>query len=412
MFVNQEWSPLHRHRYRSLQAWAYLASLAVLWCAWLRASPIRSTRARVGLGGITGALWLTAIGITVGHRPQPRPGESLALFAQRVDGVERALMVVLVGLLGVWLVHSLWTWRRTNLVHAAVVALVVGLSWRYVRAIPDAARLTFPVLTATVSALWARRRTSRARRERGTHAQAHERGLVLGGMAAMLGLVAYLLVTCGPRPEADRDRRTLGWGVRQSLSMGCVVRFFEHHGLTGHVFSPVGAHGSWLLFRLWPTIQVSSDGRLYAYGAALVLAGDAALREPAAMRAYLRRFPPEVMVMRHSSLSLENYGVLLHELGWRFVHLNDQVFVMAAPTPAHTALRQRESYLHILPWLNLPVTPANAPAVLAEATRALTACPEGATFGWAYKAEALRVLGRHEESQAAQRKVPAQLWIE
>jgi tetratricopeptide (TPR) repeat protein len=53
------------------------------------------------------------------------------------------------------------------------------------------------------------------------------------------------------------------------------------------------------------------------------------------------------------------------------------------------------------------VTLGNAKQVLAEAERALEQCPDGATFAWAYKAEALRLLGRYEESVAAAQKIPA-----
>ena len=58
------------------------------------------------------------------------------------------------------------------------------------------------------------------------------------------------------------------------------------------------------------------------------------------------------------------------------------------------------------------VTPANASAVLREADRALAACQGGATFAHAYRGEALRLLGRQEESLAARRQVPKVLWIE
>jgi len=44
------------------------------------------------------------------------------------------------------------------------------------------------------------------------------------------------------------------------------------------------------------------------------------------------------------------------------------------------------------------VTPANAGQVADEAERVLTQCPEGATFAWAYKAKALRLLGREHRS--------------
>jgi hypothetical protein len=58
------------------------------------------------------------------------------------------------------------------------------------------------------------------------------------------------------------------------------------------------------------------------------------------------------------------------------------------------------------PSENAPVTRAHAPQVLEEAERALRHCPEGATFVWAYKAQALRIMGRFQESFEAWRNVP------
>ena len=73
---------------------------------------------------------------------------------------------------------------------------------------------------------------------------------------------------------------------------------------------------------------------------------------------------------------------------------------------------QRDGYHHIEPWTNLPVTRENAQAVLHEADRALAACPEGATFAWAYKANALALLGRHAEAHAAAARVPRALILD
>jgi hypothetical protein len=94
--------------------------------------------------------------------------------------------------------------------------------------------------------------------------------------------------------------------------------------------------------------------------------------------------------------------------GWRLVHVQDQ-WVIAVRLPL--ALPAIPYHL-IRPWENAPVTPENAPQVLEEANRALASCPDGATFAWAYKAEALRLLGRHQESFEARLKVPERLVIE
>ena len=128
------------------------------------------------------------------------------------------------------------------------------------------------------------------------------------------------------------------------------------------------------------------------------------------MERFLARFPTDFIMLRHRGLAAGVYQRLVHRLGWVFVFESDQVFVLASPQ--QPALIAAEGYRHILPWRYLPVTPTNAPAVLREADRALQACPAGARFAWAYRAEALRLLGRHEEAETARRKVPQQLWIE
>jgi hypothetical protein len=46
-----------------------------------------------------------------------------------------------------------------------------------------------------------------------------------------------------------------------------------------------------------------------------------------------------------------------------------------------------------------------------EANRALRHCPHEATFAWFYKAEALWLLGRHQESFEAKIKIPERLII-
>ena len=66
----------------------------------------------------------------------------------------------------------------------------------------------------------------------------------------------------------------------------------------------------------------------------------------------------------------------------------------------------------IRPWENATVTPGNASQVLQEATHALHSCPQGSTFAWAYKAEALRLLGRYGEAFEAALNVPERLVIQ
>ena len=62
-------------------------------------------------------------------------------------------------------------------------------------------------------------------------------------------------------------------------------------------------------------------------------------------------------------------------------------------------------------WENAPVTRDNAPAILEEAERALRNCPDGATFVYAYKANALSRLGFPAAAEAAARHIPEALVI-
>jgi hypothetical protein len=97
-------------------------------------------------------------------------------------------------------------------------------------------------------------------------------------------------------------------------------------------------------------------------------------------------------------------------LGWVVIHLDDRYFLMVRQPVA--AARQWPVYRLIQPWDNVRVTPQNASQVLEEANRALSQCPAAATFAWAYKANALRLLGRHDEALEAALKVPKRLVID
>jgi hypothetical protein len=103
---------------------------------------------------------------------------------------------------------------------------------------------------------------------------------------------------------------------------------------------------------------------------------------------------------------------LLTSLGWVMIHVDDCFFLMAPRRPDTEVLIQQEGYRLIRPWENAPVTPANATAVLAEAERALSHCPDGASFVHAYRANALYLLGRAREAFEAQLKVHERLVIE
>jgi len=189
----------------------------------------------------------------------------------------------------------------------------------------------------------------------------------------------------------------------------CAVEFLARYAPGTRALVDKGA--TWLLFQLWPRVRVNTDTRLYLFEVSLLQSLYEAMRDPDAMAAYLWRWHPDFLLVRHWALSLDVYRWLFTN-GWRFVHLDDQWAVMLPWRPETATLIAEQGYHHILPWLNVPVGSGTAPAVLVEAEHALAACPGGARFAFAYKAESLRLLGRTEESEVARRQVPAQLIID
>ncbi len=133
--------------------------------------------------------------------------------------------------------------------------------------------------------------------------------------------------------------------------------------------------------------------------------------DPAVIRRLVARERIDFISLRHSAFARQVYQALW-ALGWTFVHLDDRYFVMVPRRPDMEALIQREGYHFIVPWDNAPVTTGNARRVLEEAERVLRNCPDGATFAYAYKANALYRLGRDQEAFEARLKVPEQLVIE
>jgi hypothetical protein len=324
------------------------------------------------------------------------------MWPSRFRGYQTALLGLCVVLLGLWVGQAGLRWRSSDVTTVLLMLLFVGLSLRYTRCMADAAMFLFPLATATLSARLGRRAPGAPRRER---------RLVALGLLLLGALTVETTVRTMPQPVPHRYRRVWGWGLDAQAQPLCATDFLQRYHVMGRGFVDIRS-ASLVLWRLWPQVRVGIDARDFAAGEQAHRDYFLAQHVPAALQVYLERHQINFLLLRPRNLTLEHYKRLRDLLGWVFVHLDDRFFVMVPPRPANAALLAEQGYRHILPWLNMPVTPMNAPAVLREADRALAACPEGATFAWAYRAQALRWLGRGEESRAAQRKVPAQLWIE
>jgi hypothetical protein len=129
------------------------------------------------------------------------------------------------------------------------------------------------------------------------------------------------------------------------------------------------------------------------------------MAEPAALRRYLQRYDPDVALFVNSRPSPAVFAAL-QALGWTFVYLDNQYSVMVPQRPNTVALIGTSGYHHLIPWENRYPTTATAAEVLGEADRALRTCPEQATFAWAYRANALKRLGRPDEAREAASHIP------
>jgi hypothetical protein len=183
-----------------------------------------------------------------------------------------------------------------------------------------------------------------------------------------------------------------------------VASAIERHGLSGRVLTD--RLYPWLLYRFHPRLRVPFTWE-YVLGQARQAEWQAVRMGQARVGPYFARYGVDLIVLTTGAF---RHVPLLTSLGWGLIHLDDRWFIMGrslTPTlPPYQYIR------YIRPWDNAPVTPQNARQVLEEADRALHHCPDGATFAWAYKAEALRLLGHHREAFEAKLKVPERLVIE
>jgi hypothetical protein len=171
----------------------------------------------------------------------------------------------------------------------------------------------------------------------------------------------------------------------------CVTQAVERLGLRGHLL--MTHQRDWLLWKV-PQLKthltfeyVAGQERWAEWEAAR----QAGLR---GLLGYAERYAVQVLILP-TGLRPD----VSQFPDWTIVHLENRLLVMVrrpASSPGYHLIR---------PW-------ENARQVLEEATRALQQCPDGATFAWAYKANALRLLGHHEEERAAARLIPQQLVLQ
>jgi hypothetical protein len=280
--------------------------------------------------------------------------------------------------------HTFWR----DLVPIAVMSFWLALCTWHLRTVADAMLLTSPFVAAALGSL------PRVDSTRGWWRGA--RWPVWVSIGLLSGLTAIGLWGAWQW----RDWR---WTRGEPL---CVEAAVERLGRTVRVLGD--PRHEWLLYRLPDRVTVNLFWE-YASGQQASTEFDAIWRGRANLGPYLDRYRVHLILLNTGAF---RNVPLLTSMGWVMIHLDDRFFLMVPRRPDMDALIEQEGYRLIRPWENAPVTPANATAVLAETERALSHCPDGASFVHAYRANALYLLGRAREAFEAQLKVPERPVIE
>jgi hypothetical protein len=213
----------------------------------------------------------------------------------------------------------------------------------------------------------------------------------ISGLGLLIGTVVVVMPMTGK----------YSWG-EDAYELRCLAATLERLGLSGRLMA--GTHNAFLLHHFHPRFLVNYT---WEY-----VAGEARTRElsrvwrdgPAGLRRYVERYHTDVIIL--------GYGVrgvvpALEAVGWGLVHLDNIHFMMAAPQ--HAAHLPRFRVLR--PWEPSTVGAENAQQILEEADLVLTRCPDSNTFAHAYRAAALRALGRHVEAWEAERQFAATMTV-
>jgi hypothetical protein len=301
----------------------------------------------------------------------------------RLVSLQPIFFLYLTILMGMWLV-AVRRWRTADLVPPAVMAFWLMMSAWHLRAVSDATLLSAPCVAAGLGSVWWRRQT----------------WPVWVGTGLTLTLASVAVWVAWPFD-------TWEWKEKDPR---CLMARLARPDLSARVAVAAPRLGyPWLLYHFYPRFQAHDH---WEY-----VIGEAAHREhltivngePAGLIAFLDRY--EVGTMIISNVRTEGYRDL-QARGWVFIHMDNQYSIMVRRTPETAALIAREEYRWIKAWVHPPrVTAENAGEVLQEAQRALRYCPDEATFAWAYQAEALSLLGRHDEALAAARMIPREIVI-
>jgi hypothetical protein len=277
--------------------------------------------------------------------------------------------------------------REIDLVPIALIAFWLAFSNWHLRAVADAALMTSPFIAA------------RLRRQTQTRHNHNRTWIGIIGLMVLTSIAIKIEWQTHDWQWTRGEPHCIESSLRDSLR--------DMISPTVHVFGTPQLT-NWLLYRFTDRVRVHYMWDYVAGHGHTVELKDVWMGHTN-VGPYLDRYHVDIIVLRTGAF--RNVPVLT-SMGWHLVHLDDRYFIMVPLRGDTEALIAREAYQFIVPWDNTPVTIGNAGRVLAESERALRNCPDHATFAWAYKAEALRLLGRYQESFDAHLNIPEKLVIE
>ncbi len=300
-------------------------------------------------------------------------------------------------------------WRAVEPVPTLLALAFMLLALRHNRSVADSALVGSVVLAGALSRL-PRHRTGRSPEQLGGPGTPGEGSRLLRESRARVFVVSGLLVAAAGGVVALGYPLSFVGSTRPfSLGLGretpaCAADYVARSGLSGNAFVSY-AWGAMLVHRAFPRVKVSIDSRNDVYGEEIYRAQLEALAAPASMERYLAEHRVDLVVLSYADPGPAVSRWLITSPAWAPVFLDDKGFVLARRSTTPSGLVERDEYRLLRPAAlgSTRVTPASAVTALAEADRAIAACP-ASYFGWFYRAKALLALGLVREAIETSRR--------
>jgi len=295
---------------------------------------------------------------------------------------------------GVVALFLLGNFHRLEFQHAGIVALFFAMSMKHNRAVTDAVIGTLPTLGHNIDCV-VTRLTRGARLGVGwlEHALTAAMGVLMLALALFTFQNSYYF---GFDPPSKRD---MGLGIADNMPVGA-VDYIERNHITGRAFPSYNA-AAMLINRMWPEVKVAMDSRNDVYGETLYREYVTALRDGAALDAYIRKWDIDFFLITYGSdRSPGFFNYLDSSPDWVLVYFDDRSVVYLRNIPRFSSIIARDRYSLINPARagTVQITAADGARWLAEARRAAAEAP-GAWTPMHYEAKALLALNRLDEAR-------------